>query len=565
MFFTSSAHHTTACATKQQDIANKVAKLASVLNEPLTDEETRILALPIPDLVEESRRKPSSSAEILQAFGKQALSAHAATNCLSDLMFDEALAHAQQNLNKPLSGVPISLKDCVNIEGHDTTIGYSISANRPASFSAPIVCLLRDAGALLHVKTTVPAGLLSFETTSDLYGTTTNPYNPAYSPGASTGGGGALLAYGGSKVEVATDIGGSVRYPAAFCGVYGLKGSFGRFPGTGIENSTPGFDALKVVASAMAGSLEDLREFWERVVGMEPWRYDYDCVPIPWKKVDLSSEKCRPRFGVLWTDGIVTPSPACTRALQISVEALRKQGYEVVDFNPPSTLEIIKVGFSLMFADGGKTLSAPARPGETISSAIKTVVSVVGLPLLVKNVMASILRLTSTRNEAWAQIIDILHIRTTSEERQLCVQRDKLRHAWLKAMKEEQNLDFILTVPHSLPNVPHGGSGVASLVAASYGFLFNVLDVSTGVIPVAFVDKTLDALPPNFQSTSTYAKMNDVERNVYSLYDPNKMHGLPLGIQIAAGRFEEEKALEGMRIVEEALKDTGREFVQKVF
>lgn len=187
-------------------------------------------------------------------------------------MLDEAIH--KYTPNKSLSGVPVSLKDCIDLEGHDTTLGYSANANRPVRESAPIVRLLRDAGALLHVKTTVPTGLFSFETDSDLFGTTTNPYNPKFSPGASTGGGAALLAYQGSKIEVGTDSGGSVRYPAAFCGLYALKSSSGRFPTTGCGSSVAGWESVPSVTSPIARKLEDLAEFWARVVGMKPWEYD---------------------------------------------------------------------------------------------------------------------------------------------------------------------------------------------------------------------------------------------------------------------------------------------------
>jgi Asp-tRNA(Asn)/Glu-tRNA(Gln) amidotransferase A subunit family amidase len=209
---------------------------------------------------------------VLSAYAKKCLAAHAATNCLSDLMFDEALSTYVPN--QPLSGVPISIKDVVDIAGHDTTVGFSSKANKPVSTTAPIVRLLRDAGAIVHVKTAVPAGLLSFETTSDLFGRTSNPYNSAFSPGASTGGGSALLAYGGSKIEIATDVGGSVRFPPAFCGLYGMKCSSGRFPSLGIQTCCPGITGVET-ASPIAKHLDDLQVFWERLANMKPWEYDH--------------------------------------------------------------------------------------------------------------------------------------------------------------------------------------------------------------------------------------------------------------------------------------------------
>lgn len=237
-----------------------------------------MLKLSLVDIVDGCGNGSLSPVKVLDAFGKRALAAHAATNCLADLMFDEAAkAYAP---GKPLSGVPISIKDVVNVEGHDTTLGFSSKAHKPVAADAAIVRLLRDAGALLPFKTTVPTGLLSFECESDLFGWTSNPYNPAFSPGASTGGGAALLAYGGSKIEIATDIGGSVRYPAAYCGVYGMKASCGRFPTTGCQTCAPGLEGVQT-ASPMAKSLDDLQAFWERVVGMKPWEYDHTVRTYP--------------------------------------------------------------------------------------------------------------------------------------------------------------------------------------------------------------------------------------------------------------------------------------------
>ena len=177
--------------------------------------------------------------------------------------------------DRPLSGVPISVKDCIDVAGCASTLGYTAFAHTSVRTSAPIVQLLQRAGALVHVKTTVPTGLFSMETTTSLFGRTSNPYNPAYSPGASTGGGAALLALGGSAIEIGTDVGGSVRIPAAFCGVYSMKATHGRFPSTGARTSTPGLESVPTVVSPLARRLEDLEEFWKRVMGLRPWEIDH--------------------------------------------------------------------------------------------------------------------------------------------------------------------------------------------------------------------------------------------------------------------------------------------------
>ena len=175
----------------------------------------------------------------------------------------------------------MSILDTVDIKGHDSTIGYSRNVGRPKPTSSSIVRLLQDAGALIHVKTAVPTGLLAIETVSDIFGRTTNPYNSNHTAGASTGGGGALVACGGSKIEIGTDIGGSVRIPAHFCGVWSLRASSGRFPTWGSGSSMMGLEGLPIVASPLAGNLEDLHEFLKRVILAKPWEYDHTVRSFP--------------------------------------------------------------------------------------------------------------------------------------------------------------------------------------------------------------------------------------------------------------------------------------------
>lgn len=207
--------------------------------------------------------------------------------------------------------------------------------------------MLRDAGALIHTKTADPIALFAIETTSDLFGTTCNPRNPDFCVGASSGGGAALVACGGSKIDVGSDIGGSLRIPAHCCGIYSLKGSFGRFPECGSCSSVEGLESVRLVSGPMADRLEDLREFWKRIIEMKPWLYDEQCVPIPWREVDFEKSARKLRVGVLWTDGkpmfrrpscsephragVIPPTPACERALWMAVEALRAEGHEVFD------------------------------------------------------------------------------------------------------------------------------------------------------------------------------------------------------------------------------------------
>lgn len=157
--------------------------------------------------------------EILTAYGKKALKAHEATNCLTEVMISKAIDWAKEcNKDGPLAGIPVSLKDTTGVAGFDACIGYSAWAFKPLQKDSPLVRLLKDAGAVPYVKTNIPITLLSFESANDVWGRTTNPHGKDFAPGGSTGGEAALLAYGGSRIGIGTDVAGSVRAPAyVFC------------------------------------------------------------------------------------------------------------------------------------------------------------------------------------------------------------------------------------------------------------------------------------------------------------------------------------------------------------
>lgn len=131
----------------------------------------------------------------------------------------------------PLDGVPVSIKDLILTRGLPTLRGsFTIDENQPWDTDAPVVARLREAGAVLLGKTATPEFGCKGETNSARTGFTRNPWNPAKTPGGSSGGAAAAVALGMGPIAVGTDGAGSVRIPAAFCGTFGLKPSFGRVP-----------------------------------------------------------------------------------------------------------------------------------------------------------------------------------------------------------------------------------------------------------------------------------------------------------------------------------------------
>ena len=139
-----------------------------------------------------------------------------------------------------------------------------------------------------------------------VWGRTTNPYNAEYSPGGSSGGEAALLALGGSRIGIGSDVAGSVRVPAHFSGCYSLRCSTGRWPKAGIDSSTSGQEGVASVFSPMARTLGDLIYFTRSIIQMKPWEYDHSVHPIGWREAVRQEFGDRKplRFGIMWTDGI---------------------------------------------------------------------------------------------------------------------------------------------------------------------------------------------------------------------------------------------------------------------
>ena len=132
-----------------------------------------------------------------------------------------------------LLGLPITLKESINVRGLPTTAGIPAFAQARADFDAAATQRMQTAGAVLMGKTNVPPMLADWQSDNDVFGRTNNPWDLTRTPGGSTGGGAAALAAGLTPLEVGSDIGGSIRVPAAFCGLYGHRPSDSALPRSG--------------------------------------------------------------------------------------------------------------------------------------------------------------------------------------------------------------------------------------------------------------------------------------------------------------------------------------------
>ena len=184
--------------------------------------------------IEDLRRGEYSSLELVSAYF-QNLHQHAALNCFISLTEDQAMqaaaeADAQRAKGnaKPLAGIPIAHKDIFCTAGVLTTAGSKMLHNFIAPYDATVVSKLASAGAIMLGKTNMDEFAMGSSNETSYYGKVLNPWNPEYVPGGSSGGSAAAVAAGLCSVATGTDTGGSIRQPAAFCGITGLKPTYGR-------------------------------------------------------------------------------------------------------------------------------------------------------------------------------------------------------------------------------------------------------------------------------------------------------------------------------------------------
>ncbi|TPX36187.1 glutaminyl-tRNA synthase (glutamine-hydrolysing) [Synchytrium microbalum] len=488
---------------------------------------------------------------VMMAFASRALEVHQTTNAITQHFIDRAISRARDLDHEfrrtgiakgPLHGVPFVVDEHIDIEGTDSTMGFSQFVGNPAPKSALIVLALERAGAIPFAKCNVPQSMASFDTSNPLYGVTTHPLNRGLSPGGSSGGIAALICADGAPIGVGTDIGGSNRIPAHFCGIYCLKPSGGRFPLEGVRDNIPGQDAVKMVVGPMARYLDDLQIISKLLVEERPWNADPRTLPMIWDDQPVEP-KAKLRFGYYIDDGFVRATPPCARAVAETLMALEAQGYECVRFDPPDVPQALRLALALLVADGLATLVGP-KGRDPMDSHLAGLSKLINMPKWVKAVAVRGL-VARHENEAASMLAatDPVDVKRLWQ-----LQRGQAEYQ-ARFHDARAPFDAILAPAHVHPATPLDSSGEMSW-AGSYSLLYSFLDYSAGVLPVTNVFADVDIL-----TESHDRKYNLLERRAYKFYDPERENGMPIGVQVITGRYQEEKTLAVMSIVQQALKD----------
>ncbi|KAF4124952.1 amidase [Geosmithia morbida] len=476
----------------------------------LTPAELEMTATSGVDLVSQMGAGKLTAVEVVTAFLKRAHIGHQLLNLATEFLVDDALAKAAEldehfrgtgELVGPLHGLPISVKEHIGIKGRICHAGYTAWTDNVAGKDALILRLLGAAGAVFHVRTNEPQSLMHLDCSNFIHGTTVNPYNRTLSPGGSSGGEGASLGYRCSVMGIGSDIGGSVRCPAAHCGAYGLRTTALRNPCKGIFAAGPGQESIRCVVSPLANDTRDIDLLQRALLDQEPWEEETELVPIPWKRVDPYK--------------VIHPHPPITRGLKYAVGKLKAAGVKVVDFEPYNHAEGWELIKTLYFPDAAKTQrDILAETGEPIAP-------------LTESAFKFARKEPITVTENW----------------KLNIEREKYRAEYHRLMKD-RGVDFILCPAYI---------GVAAELGSAryfgYTSAWNILDQPAIAFPTGLrQDPNVDAVEEGYKPRSP----EDEEE--YNMYSPEKFVGAPISLQLVGKHFRDEETLAATDLVSKIIQ-----------
>ncbi|KAK9332148.1 amidase signature domain-containing protein [Lipomyces starkeyi] len=495
----------------------------------LTDKEVEITSnYDAVGLLEQVHKGVYTSLEVTIAFCKRAALAHQAINCCTELFFERAYEVAKKQDEYfvktgkpvgPLHGLPISIKDSYNLKGIDSTIGMPAYVNKPEPASSAIVDVMESLGAIMYVKTNVPQSMMVLDTENNLIGPTRNAYSKHITAAGSSGGAGAIVAFRGSLIGMATDIGGSIRVPAYCNGSFGIKPSSGRLPYHNIKGYWPdGEDVTGVlcVDGPVTTSARDLELIVRSIAKAEPWLVDPSCARLPW--VDPEPLGRVLRIGVI--RGVKTYEPI-TSIYSSFIDKVSGAGHELIDMELLHGDELADLATAFFKADGGEFLQKIcAKSGEPLTEAV------------------------ADGGLYPCEPIDLIQFWALSHK------RAKMQHDWLQywldtatKTKDGKPVDVIL-----LPAQPQLPRPKEPLTSNTVILAWNTLDYPAAIFPVETIDSNKKDYKFEFPSPVTQA-----EHRLEALFPEDRAkayQGFPVGLQLVGRKQDEAGLLQAVKILE---------------
>jgi fatty acid amide hydrolase len=351
--------------------------------------------------------------------------------------------------------------------------------------------------------------------------------------GGSSGGEGALLASGQSVLGIGTDLGGSIRFPASFCGVVGLKPTTDRWSNIGLNSPIAGQEFVRAQVGPMARNSRDVAML---LLGLDSPRHsshDPKVPPLPIRDPDLV-DLSNLRIGFYEDDGFITPAPACRRAVREALGTLEKAGARLVAMPPPDQKKVVQLYIGATSSDGMRTYNR-ALDGEPVVDSLKMMWRLGRLPVSVRKTVAKILR--QIGEERLAAIIETSGKKSVARLWQLAAERDALQVAEGE-MWRAAGIQALVCPAGASPAVPIGMDHDFSIIFSYFG-RYNLFGLPAGVVPVTRVRPG---------ETDGPAAGDRIDRRAAAV--AKRSEGLPVAVQVVGPAWREDIVLSVMSAVE---------------
>jgi fatty acid amide hydrolase len=505
-------------------------------------EKMKLFQLSATQMLQKLNNKEISSEELIQSLIDRKRIVEPKINSIVHHFDEQAIQKARESdknrasnkNNGALNGLPITIKENIAVKGFPQTLGILDRKKIYAEKDASIVQNIRNEGAIITGKSNVPLLLLSFECDNDIWGPCNNPWDLQRVPGGSSGGEAAAIASGISPLGIGSDIGGSIRIPAAWCGIVGLKPTFGLWSVNGSAGAIKGQEVVRAQIGPMARTTEDIVLLMNALRGQRK----FDSSIRDYASIELVKDLKGMRIGYYCDDGFFEPSKTIQRALLEAKEHLAARGATLIPYSPPSSWEIIELYFKALSSDGGETLRE-AMGAQDVNVQLKTLFRMARLPKTMLRGMASIAKRNGEQRTSL--LLRALGKKPVSELWKITAERTKLQRQEMEAW-ERAGLDVIIGPPTVTVAAMHKQTSDWSM-GAYHTMRYNVLDLPAGVVPVSRV----------IQGEDIPRAVEDRLDKKAAMFEANSL-GLPLSVQVIGKPWREDQVLSVMNHIEMAAR-----------
>jgi Asp-tRNA(Asn)/Glu-tRNA(Gln) amidotransferase A subunit family amidase len=458
------------------------------------------------ELVALFRSRAVSPVEVVEAHLRQIEQVNPSLNAIVTLAEDAVerarvceMASMTGNDVGPLHGLPVTVKDTIDTAGLLTTSGSRIRAQHIPEQDAASVARLKAAGAIILGKTNVPEMAVPYETDNPVFGRTNNPQNPLTTAGGSSGGEAAAIAACLSPAGLGSDLSGSIRVPAHFCGIAGLKPTTGRVAMDGHTPAASGVVALGASIGPMARRVEDLALLFQ--VLADPTQFE-----AAQSERDILNPTQLRGLRVAWYagDGVTPVSDETRAALHSAAQALADAGLQTIDTMPPGISKASQLWIELFSRAANSEIASLYKGREAEAG-------------------PQVARLLRQFEDAPSELKE--KIEAAERLAAAVLERERLREELLQWMKTTglilAPVGATTAFGHGAERVEVAGKSISVFRAFSYSQTFNVLGLPSVAVPAG-----------------------------------RTANGLPIGVQVIGRPFEERTVLTAAGIIESALGGT---------